>query len=816
MMFKRMLVVTVVLAMPWTAFAVNYTWFNTTTNQNFVDPANWSPPGGTFTTSDSFYIDMDGTGAAIISSDAIGGSVRVGNAANSSGELLITGGDSVFNGSFGVGQNATAYGKLTISGGSTTFYGNYFTVAEYGTAEVEMTDGFLGLNRMTLATKAGAVSSFSISGGEITATTGDQHITCGAKGVGVMNISGTALITVGGLFRIGLGDHSDPNEDASCYVSGGTLSVGGDMQIGESSYGMLDMSGGTVSAATLNIGRTDSGDMFLSGGSINIAGWSAVGNDSAGSLEISGTGEFIGDRMQVGQDDGPGTLTITGGSLSLANYFTIGNENTGTLAVSGGTVHVDRSTLGQAATGVADVTISGDAQVLVDDNVQVGRDGVANLTLEGDQASYTCGSMTQNAASTLAFVLNGAAGVDNGILVRERIEDEARVGGSATLLGTIDPSFASGTEVGGSYIVLAASSIDDTNTGTGGADTLALSTAAETAGWEMDILSVGYDLLVVSYPGSGSTVAWTNGGGDQLWSTSGNWTGTIGVDDAAIIDLDGANGAILNSSALANTAVVGYAASGAMDVNTGANGQFVNMAVGAEAGSTGTVVVNDGTVTVSNAVAIGQEGDGSLTLSGGTFSAKNMVVGTGADSSSEVIIENDAALNVDGILGLGAGGSMTITSYQTSVNVGSFGMAEGSNLTLGFDGALGIGNGIVATGDVQLEGTISIEFLTGNRQEGTYTVLTTDGIILDNTGGDLVDTVFCDSEIVENAGKQELRIVIGRPTDCQDLIDNGYGLPYDFTEDCVVDIQDFAVFAAHWLWCNDPDPLATGCDWQLH
>mgnify|MGYP003779543977 CR=1 FL=1 len=39
---------------------------------------------------------------------------------------------------------------------------------------------------------------------------------------------------------------------------------------------------------------------------------------------------------------------------------------------------------------------------------------------------------------------------------------------------------------------------------------------------------------------------------------------------------------------------------------------------------------------------------------------------------------------------------------------------------------------------------------------------------------------------------------------CQDVIDAGLLLVGDLNEDCHVNLEDFAVFAANWALCNDP------------
>ena len=42
------------------------------------------------------------------------------------------------------------------------------------------------------------------------------------------------------------------------------------------------------------------------------------------------------------------------------------------------------------------------------------------------------------------------------------------------------------------------------------------------------------------------------------------------------------------------------------------------------------------------------------------------------------------------------------------------------------------------------------------------------------------------------------------PTNCAEVFAKGFGNPMDLNQDCYVDLQDYALLAANWLFCNNP------------
>jgi len=155
----------------------------------------------------------------------------------------------------------------------------------------------------------------------------------------------------------------------------GMLDVDGDMYVGDTGAGHLQMNGGSVAASSIHIGShaTGTGRLEQSNGSITTTGSFLVGLGGTGTLNIhQGTIDFDGSgivgtqpgstgvvnqsggtvsaagggHLVIGRDAGAvGTYNISGGLLQTLNgrQFTIGNHGHGMVSQTGGQVQVDGS-----------------------------------------------------------------------------------------------------------------------------------------------------------------------------------------------------------------------------------------------------------------------------------------------------------------------------------------------------------------------------------------------------------------------------------------------------------------------------------------
>jgi len=165
-----------------------------------------------------------------------------------------------------------------------------------------------------------------------------------------------------------------------CYMdmTGGTLSMGGHLRIGDpsSGEGVFNMSGGTVNTGNgrLWIGINGTGTLIMTGGEMTIANKLELGKNDSGTGWIYLHG---------------GTLNITGGE---SDDCEIAKYGTGTLHMTGGTVNVtDNIKLGQSG-GSGRINLYGGTFYNGNDNPVIGENSIIDITegtlvLPGDATS---------------------------------------------------------------------------------------------------------------------------------------------------------------------------------------------------------------------------------------------------------------------------------------------------------------------------------------------------------------------------------------------------------------------------------------------
>jgi len=762
---KKIVCVLCLMVLVSATFAVDRIWTNGSGDRNFARGSNWFDvaDGYVFNSNDRPIINMNGSNAPILNSNVICQSLFLGYNIGTTGELLITGGTNAFvSGVFAFVADTNGY--MTVSGGTTNFSG-FFTVGYTGYGLLTITDGVLTVNRSQICQNVGSQGEYVISGGQMNITT---YLTVGSNGEGSVNMSGGTLNVLGGILK--LGDVAKASKGTVTLSGNAILNVPtNSVIIGEDGYGILNMNGGTLNSPSISLG-------------------------------------FIGDPNSQGY------VYVTDGTINNNTYFTVGSKSKGLFDISGGVVNTNRMTIAQGVIGevyptTGFATISG-GELNIVDYIEVGRDAAGVLTLDGNAGKIKCAQFEIGGLSTARFILNGASGVGNGIgafagVEMEGIEEVTNEGNALFKEGaTVDASFAAGTSVAGDYVVIASSEpaaflpaaeIDEALAVPfpAGDATDILSVTAQSEGWKATMFDAGSgSALVLSSPVIAAKTAW----------------GSAGANDIAVLD---SGSATLSSAKTSNGAVIGDTAAGTLDVAAGAAAAFVNLTIGADASSAGTVNMSAGTVAVQSLAFIGKEGDAALNISGGSFSALNLIAATGADSSADIKISGDASFDVDNMLALTDGATLTVSGYQTTVNVANLTLDDGANITFELDSTNGVGNGIIASGNVVLDGTISIDTI-NTRVDNTYTVIRAEGRIFDNTPV-LVDSPFVSYEIVQNGEYNELQVTLFTPETCEDVVNNGFALAADANRDCQVDIEDISVYAAQWLTCNDP--ARPECDW---
>ena len=623
------------------------------------------------------------------------------------GASLTVSGDVLF------GDLAGTTGTGTVSGPGTTWNINDdLFIGDDGTGTLNVTDG---------ASVVIADDLFSADGG-----------------AGTLNITSGASVTVND--QATLGDDSGSTGTGNISGVGSTWNINDDLLIGDGGTGTLNITSGasvTVSdEATLgdNSGSTGTGNVSGPGSTWNINDDLFVGDGGTGTLNItSGAAVTVGDDATLGDNSGStgtGNVSGAGTTWDISDDLLIADGGTGTLDIfNRGSVTVGRDAIfgdntgsngagtvsgtgtiwdinddlfiGDAGTGTLDVSDS--ASVDVTDFLIVGISGTGALNITSG-ASVTVGD-------TVTFSdLAGSTGTGNisGPGTTLNINNDLFIGFNDT--GTLDVS--DGASVGVTDFLIVGSS------GTG----------------VLDITS-GASVTV------GNTVTFSDLSGS---TGTGNISGTGTTWD------------------INNDLFVGFNGTSTLDITGGAAVTVGDDAtLGNNSGSAGTGNVSGAGTTwdISDILAIGNNGTGTLNVSG----SASVTVGGNAligDNPGSIGIGNISGpgtlLSVANNLLAGDDGTGTLNvSDSASVNAanllivgdegtGTLDITSGAAVTVGSDAILGDNTGSTGTGTVSGPGTtldINNDLFVGNN--GTST--------LDLTGGAAV-TVGNETRISEQAG----------------------------------------------------------------
>ncbi len=156
------------------------------------------------------------------------------------------------------------------------------------------------------------------------------------------------------------------------------------------------------------------------------------------------------------------------------------------------------------------------------------------------------------------------------------------------------------------------------------------------------------------------TATWTDGSGDHLWSTLGNWSVfPTPADWAKIKTNPGAT--VASAGAVALKVHVGYTANSALTVDGGILTTVQDLAFGKD-DKLGILNMISGTINCGKDLEVGYEGPGLVNMTGGTIIATDdlMIPEGGTTNTAEVNLDGGTII-VDGDLIMAATGSMDIT-----------------------------------------------------------------------------------------------------------------------------------------------------------
>jgi T5SS/PEP-CTERM-associated repeat protein len=335
-------------------------------------------------------LDLDG--GAIASSNVV-----LGAAAGAQGTLTIASGVMTVAGStaslapnLDLGNVANATGTVLVSGGELVATNGWVRIGNAGIGQMTVTGGALRTVSIVLGLNAGAAGTLTVDGG---AVTNAGSITVGS----ILNASGTLWLK-NGQFLGGSTLLVGVTGNGQVTVSNGTMAINSLVTVGSGagSRGAVLIHGGSVTLAganalTLAASAGSTGEVWVTGGSVIAnSGTTQIGSAGSGSMTTCNAVVTL-QSVLVGNSAGSsGTLTIAGGTNSLSGLLRLGAAAgaTGTVWVSG-VLDMPANGVVVGNSGVGQMTISNGAFSALSQNVGVFAGSSGTFTIAGGSNSFS-------------------------------------------------------------------------------------------------------------------------------------------------------------------------------------------------------------------------------------------------------------------------------------------------------------------------------------------------------------------------------------------------------------------------------------------
>ena len=378
-------------------------------------------------------------------------------------------------------------------------------------------------------------------------------------------------------------------------------------------------------------------------GTAAASGSLAVGQNGNATLTIQNAGSLSSGSAQLGVTAGStGAVTVTniGSSWSLGNNdLDVGYGGQGILTLTNGASLSDhQGSLGRAATGTGQVTVSNGASWTNTGNLLVGNTGNGWLAItSGGQVTNAWGQISASTNSVGLVTVDGAGSTwtnTTGLQIGSFADGSLRVtnGGQVNSNAAADIAAATG------------------------------STGAVTVDGAGSQLNIATSFNVGSL-GSG-TLAIQNGG--LVTSRDATVAGSTNDSTGAVI-VDGTN----SKWQITTTLVVGGWGTGSLLITNGASVTDRSAEIGNVAGSSGAVTVDNASWTTSGfpgTVVVGVDGQGAMTVRNGGYVGSGGVLQIAQNAGSTGIVN----IGADPSSAAAAPGTLDVASVQFGAGVGTF------------------------------------------------------------------------------------------------------------------------------------------------
>ncbi|MBR5160603.1 MAG: hypothetical protein IKW80_03175, partial [Thermoguttaceae bacterium] len=695
--------------------------------------------GSSITTAGDINVGRSGAGTLTADNASIGsteGYLYVGTNASGDGEVTLTNNStlSVPNHSSRIGQ--TGPGVLNIqSGSSFSGIGFFLGYDATGDGTVNVDNGRVVASNSIIVGNAGTGMYNSSNGGYTELETGTFYIggnedtTNKPAGTGTATFSNSTLKVAGDIIAGNYGtgtltvDNSTVTGAGKLYIanhvgstgtvnlnSGTDISIAGNIVVAKSGTGTLNMDGVTITLAAncyLCVGGEVDNTSSSGIGILNMTNGARINNSTH--------------SMRIGQG-GTGTVNVLSNSLIESPAFDIhiayNDTANGTLNIDGGTVNLQSAMIGYSGTGKVEVKNGG--TLTGTNELRVGNSGKGTLNIDGGTASFTGLSNVAYAAGS-----EGKVSIKNGSLTLTNAGATFRIGrygtGEVEVLeggqlivenNTTQLGYYAGSDgtltIDGGYAKLKRLEIGYAADSTG---------TFEMKGGKLDILAVdGGHEINVGYSGTGTATV----SGGEINATSLRVGRANGSKGTLTIEGDG----VMNLSSAAR--------------------------VSHESGSEGTVYVKDnGQLNVTKELSIGYNSKGQVEVSGGQVNANPIVIydngstlkmtGGMVTTPTITIPQVDSldwsggGLDVETVNGdlIQKGGVLYpgVSTIATANILGNYTQSSAGKVVIDFDPSNIDWDKITVSGDLDLNGTVFVNFAQDEEPTSTYQIF--------NAGGNL-------------------------------------------------------------------------------
>ncbi|WP_277344946.1 Ig-like domain-containing protein [Metapseudomonas otitidis] len=589
-----------------------------------------------------------------------------GNISGTGGMIFTQSGAATYSTTL-TGTNTYTGNTLLLNYGWLKLDGNA-SMADTNAVRVNGNSVLTLLSDQTLGSLASNNANASIQLGSYTLTAGGDNTSTSVSGV----VSGTGSLVKQGSGTLTLSGSN--SYGGTTTVSGGTLSIAGDGNLGT---GTLNLASGTVLDVT---GATTIDNAIV------LAGNSSIGNSNAVTLSGAISGAF--DLTKTGS----GTLTLSGSNSYGATYV-----NAGTLSVD------NDGNLGSGAVNLA----AGTTLALTGANI------IDNAIVLGGNAS-----VSTSAAATLSGVISGAFTLTKAGASTLTLSGSNTYGATTVSAGTLsvasDGNLGSGTLTLGAGTTLAVTSAATLDNAIALSGSATVNTGADTTlsgviSGSNNLTKTGASTLTLTGNNTYSGSTTISAGTLSIASDSNLGTGTLNLVNGTTLQITG-NTTLDNALALTGLVTVNAGAAATLSGVISGTGSLT------KTGTSNLTLSGSNTNTGTTTVAAG-----TLVVDGSTASATT--VASGATLAGSGALGGDVTVQSGGTLAPGGAGVATLT-----VN-GNLTLASGSTLALDINGATA-GTGydrVVVNGTVDVSGaTLAVTHGYAAGSGDSYTVIVND------------------------------------------------------------------------------------------